>query len=175
MTIIEQLDRAGQQAQARFVGYTASAVQSARGSARKAAHRVAAARTPVKTLADATERLNDLSHRYVKQLVRQQAQTLEGILTDGAERLERVARADGLKALVADQAELVSASRERLKRDLKATWAIATSTGREIGEVAVETYAHLIHGARTLRKPAAKRASVRPRKATRARKTRSAA
>lgn len=175
MAIIEQLNRAGQKAQKRVVGYAEFAVDSVRGTAQKAAKRVAAVRTPVKTLAEATGRLNDLSHRYVEQLVRQQVQTLEGILTDGAERLERVARADNLKTLVADQAELLSASRERLKRDLKATWAIAASTGREIGAVAVETYAQLIHGAKTVSKPAAKRASARPRKATSTRKSRVAA
>lgn len=175
MTIIEQLSRAGRQVQARVAGYADSAVQSARGSVRKAADRVTAARAPVKTLAEATQRLNDVSHRYVEQLVRQQVQTLEGVITDGAKRLERAAKAEGFKALVVNQAELMSASRDRLTRDLKATWAIASSTGREIGEVAVETYAQLVHGAKTIRKPAARRASARPRKAKRARQAKSAA
>ncbi len=175
MTIIETLNRAGQGVQARVAGYADSAVEKVRGSARKAADRVAAARSPVKTLAEATQRLNDLSHRSVEQLVRQQVQTLEGVITDGAKRLERAAKAEGLKALVADQAELMSASRDRLKRDLKATWAIAASTGREIGEVAVETYAQLVHGAKTIRKPAARRAPSRSRKAKRTRRAKSAA
>jgi hypothetical protein len=175
MTIIEQLNRAGQRAQARFIGYADSAVHRARSSAQRAADRIAAARTPVGTIAEATQRLNDVSHRYVEQLVRQQARTIEGAISDGARRLERAAQADGLKALVAGQVELYPASRERLKRDLKATWHIAASTGRAMGEVAIETYAQLIHGARTLQKPSARRAPARPRKVKRARKTKSAA
>jgi hypothetical protein len=175
MIIIEQLNQAGRQAQARLVGYADSAVQRARGSAQRAAARVVAARTPVKTLAEATQRLNDLSHRYVEQLVRQQSKALEGAITAGARHLERAARAEDLKGLIADQAELISASRERLKRDLKATWTIAAGTGREIRDVAIETYAQLVHGARTLHKPAARRPSARPQKARRSRKAHSAA
>jgi hypothetical protein len=112
--------------------------------------------------------MTDVSHRYFARFVKQQLQNLEGVLEDGADRLGRAAEAKDFRALVAEQAKLYPASRERLGRDLKATWILTADTGRELGSIASETYAQLVHG--TSVKPKAARKSARRKKAATRRK-----
>jgi phasin family protein len=173
MTIASQISAAREQIEARARNYRHAAVSAARDSVRTAADRVAMAKQPVRTLAVAGQKLSSLSSRYFEQLFGQQAHTLEGVIEAGAERLKRVAQAETLADLVEEQKDLGAASRERLSKDLKATWKIATDTGAEIRDLAVETYAELIHGVTTRRAvtPRAKR-SVKAKKSTRARKAR---
>ena len=88
------------------------------------------------------------SHRYVAQLVKQQLHNLEGVIEDGAERLGIAAKAKDFRGLIAEQAKRYPASRKRLGQDLKATWALTADTGRELGSIASQTYAQLVHGVR---------------------------
>src|SRR5262245_3466454 len=124
MEIREQLLRAGQKAQARVGDYRETFIGLARKGALQAADGVTAVRTPVRIVADAGKRVNDVSHRYFAHFVRQQLHNLEGVLEDGADRLNRAAEAKDFRSLVAEQAKLNPASRARLGRDLKATWTL---------------------------------------------------
>ncbi len=171
MTIVNQIQAAREQLQARARNYRHAAVSAARGSVLGAAERVATAKQPVRTLAAAGQKLSNVSNRYFEQLLGQQAHTLEGVIEAGVERLKRAAKAENLGEFIAQQRDLGTASRERLSQDLKATWKIATDTGNELRELASETYAELIHGVKTRRAPAA-RAKRTTRKTTRARKAR---
>ena len=148
MEIREQLMRARQRAEARVEDYRHVVVEAARRAAQQAADGVVAARAPIQIVADAGRRVNDASHRYLAQFVKQQVHNLEGVIEDGAERLSRAAKAKDLRALIAEQAKLYPASRARLGQDLRATWTLTADTGRELGSIASETYAQLVHGAR---------------------------
>jgi len=163
MEIREQLIRARQKAQARVGDYREAFIGAARKGAQQAADGVTAVRTPARIVAEAGRRMNDVSHRYFAQFVKQQLHNLEGVLEDGADRLSRAAEAKDFPGLVAEQAKLYPASRERLGRDLRATWTLTAATGRELGSIASETYAQLVHGASV--KPRAARKSVRRKKA----------
>jgi hypothetical protein len=163
MEIRDQLIRVGQKAQARVGDYRDAFIGVARRGALQAADGVTAVRTPARIVAEAGRRMNDVSHRYVARFVKQQLHNLEGVLVDGEDRLSRAAEAKDLRTLVAEQAKLYPASRERLGRDLKATWTLTADTGRELGSIASETYAQLVHGVSV--KPKAARKSVRRKKA----------
>ena len=152
MEIREQLSEARQKAQARVENYRHALVAKARQTAEQAANGVSAARGPLRAFAVAGRRLNDISHKSFGELVKQQVHTLEGVIEDGSERLSRAAQAKDLRTLIAEQRKLYPASRTRLGRDLKVTWELAASTGREIRAVASETYAELIHGVEPVRK-----------------------
>ncbi|HZF24800.1 MAG TPA: phasin family protein [Steroidobacteraceae bacterium] len=169
MEIREQLSQARQRAQARVESYRDAVAATARRAAEQAANGVSAARGPICVVADAGRRVNDISHRYFAQLVKQQLHTLEGVIEDGSERLSRAAEARDFRALVVEQRKLYPASRERLGRDLKVTWELAASTGRELRTVASETYAELAHGARvTPKAPRRRTKRARARKASKA-------
>jgi phasin family protein len=167
MEIREQLSRARQKAQARVENYRHTVVETARRTAQRAAQRALDAKTPIRIVAQASRRVNDLSHEYFSKLVTQQFRSLENVIEDGTERLSRAAEAQDFRALIAGQAKLYPASRERLGRDLRATWELAAESGRELGSIVSETYAQLIHGVKT--SPVHK--APRRRKSTRARKT----
>ncbi len=171
MTFIDQFQTAREQLQTRARDFSEAAVEAARGSVLGAANRVNVAKQPIRTLAVAGQRLSNVSNRYFEQLFGQQAHTLEGVIEAGAERLKRAAKAESLKDLIKGQRTLGNAGRERLAKDLMATWKIAADTGNEIRDLAVETYAELVHGVQTRRAPAAARAKRTTRK-TRARKAR---
>jgi phasin family protein len=168
MEIREQVSEARQKAQARIESYRQALTATARRAAEQAANGVCAAREPIRVMADAGRRLNDISHRYLGELVKQQLQTLEGVIEDGSERLNRAARARDLRTLIAEQKKLYPASRERLGRDLKLTWALAASTGREVGALASEAYAELVHGVRPARKAPRRKKRAAARKASKA-------
>jgi hypothetical protein len=172
MTLVNQIQSAREQLEARARDYRHAALSVARGSALGAADRVAAAKQPVRTLALAGQKLSNLSNRYFEQLFGQQAHTLEGVIEAGVVRLKSAAKADSLRTLVEGQRELGTESRERLGQDLKATWKIARDTGTELRDLAVETYAELVHGVKTRRTAAPKRKAKAKTKTTRARKAR---
>jgi phasin family protein len=168
MEIREQLSEARQKAQARVESYRHALVAKARQTAEQAANGVSAARAPLRVFAVAGRRLNEISHKYFGELVKQQVHTLEGVIEDGSERLSRAAQAKDLRTLIAEQRKLYPASRTRLGRDLKVTWELAASTGREIRAVASETYAELIHGVEPVRKAPRRSRRAGARKAAKA-------
>ncbi len=165
MEIREQLMRARQRAEARVGDYRHAVAEAARRTAQQAADGVVAARTPMRIVADAGRRVNDASHRYLAQFVKQQLHNLEGVIEDGAERLSRAAEAKDFRGLIAEQAKLYPASRARLRQDLKATWTLTADTSRELGSIASQTYAQLVHGARIGPKAPRRRKSARRSKA----------
>lgn len=161
MSIAEQISGAAEKLQDQVRGYRASAVDKARARVSKAAEVVAASRTPIGTLVEATQRFNDLTHESFAQLLKQQATTIDGVIGEGVERLKGLAQAEDLKSFVRKQADLNVAARERVARDLKGLWSIAARTGRDIGTLASETYSDLIQGAKTGAKPAPRRKTAR--------------
>lgn len=169
MEIREQLGRAREKARARLQNYRHVVVATARRTAQQAAQRASEAKAPIRVVAQAGRRVNDLSHQYFSKLLTQQLHNVESVIEDGTQRLNRAAQAQDFRTLIAGQAQLLPASRERLGRDLRATWGLAADSGRELRAIVVETYAQLVHGVDT--RPARKS----PRRRKRARKSARAA
>jgi hypothetical protein len=149
MNIVEQLNGAADKVRHNVHTYRRSAAERARRGVSRAAKAMAAARTPVDTLAGAAQRLNDLTHDAVAKLVRQNAGSIEVLISGGAARLSELARTEDFRAFIREQAALNPAVRARVSRDLEQLWALATRTGRELGALATDTYAELLYGVPT--------------------------
>jgi phasin family protein len=132
--------------------YVARAADAARATADRAAERVAAARTPIEVLTDASLRLNDLSHDYMARLLRRQAAMLKATVTDGEKRLQRLARAQSLQQALAGQAEDLNDLPQRLARSARETWEIVADAGRGVSQLASTTLAGLAQPARAPKK-----------------------
>ena len=135
-------------------------LHKARAGVSQAAKAIAGAHRPVHTLVRGAERLNDLTHQAVAQLMRQNAGAIDGLIDGSVERLQQLAQADDLKSFIRKQAALRPAVRARINRELGALWSLAAKTGREMGTVASETYAELLYGVPTTR-PAGNRKRTR--------------
>jgi hypothetical protein len=160
MSIVEQLNGAADKVRYNVHSYRRSAAERARRGVSRAARAMAAARTPVNTLVGAAQRLNDLTHDAVAQLMRQNAGSMEGLITGSAVRLTELARTEDFRSFIREQAALNPAVRARVSRDLEQLWALATRTGRELGTLATDTYVELVHGVPT-RKPTGNRKPAR--------------
>ena len=172
MNIVEQLNGAADRVRQNVHSYRRSAAEQARKGASEAAKAVEAARMPVDTLLGAAQRLNDLTHDAVAQLVRQNADSIEGLIAGSAARLNELAEAENFRSFIRQQAALNPAVRARVSHDLEQLWTLAARTGRELGSLASDTYAELVYGVPTRkatgnRKPTRRstRRKVRARKA----------
>jgi phasin family protein len=123
--------------------YVSRAADAARATADRAAERVAAARTPIEVLTDASLQLNTLSHDYVARLLRRQSTMLKGTVTEGEKRLQRLARAGSLQEALASQAEDLNDLPQRLARNARETWAIVADAGRGVSQLASTTLVEL--------------------------------
>lgn len=173
MNLVEQLSGAAGKVRQNVQSYRQAAADKARTGVSQAAKVMAATRTPVDTLVSATQRLNDLTHDAFGQLLRQNGATLDGLINGGVGRLKDLAQAEDLKSFMRQQVALNAAVRARVSRDVEQLWALASRTGRDIGELASETYAELVYGVPTRvkaagnrkRKPRSTKRNVRARKA----------
>ena len=175
MTIQERLIEmtAGVRDQAGAIAARAS--HAARGGVDRAADTVLAAKTPVERLAEAGLRLNKLSAQYVDQLVSHQASAAQDLLADGAQRLRVLAKARSLRDAWSDQVELFDVTRARTTQSLQRTLEIVGDAGRNVSELAVETYAGLLRAPTKALKPAARTAAApKARKPARAAKRKAA-
>jgi Phasin protein len=172
MNIVEQLSGAAAKVRQNVHTYRQTAADRARQGVSQAAKAIAGARTPIDALVSAAQRLNDLTHDAVAQLMRQNAGTIDGLIDGSVERLNQLAQAQDLKSFIRKQAARNPALRARVSRDLEALWSLGAQTGREVGTLASETYAELLYGVPTRSRPAGNRKPTRrsTRKKVRARK-----
>jgi hypothetical protein len=172
MNIVEQFVGAAGKVRQNVHAYRQTAADKARKGVSQTARVIAGARTPVDTLVSAAQRLNDLTHEALAQLMRQNAGSIDGLIGGSVERLDQLAKAQDLKSFIRKQAMLNPALRARVGRDVEALWSLAAQTGREVGTLASETYAELLYGVPTRSKPARNRKATRrsTRKNVRARK-----
>jgi hypothetical protein len=161
MNIVEQFSGAADKVRQNVHTYRETAAHKARGGVNQAAKAIAGARKPVEKLVSAAQRLNDLTHDAVAKLMRQNAGTIDGLIDGSAERLQQLAQADDLRSFIRQQAALNPALRARIRRELEALWSLAAKTGREVGTLASETYAEVLHGVTTGSRPAGNRKRTR--------------
>jgi phasin family protein len=163
MILSERLLDATTEMRDQATAYVARAADAARATADVAASRMAAARTPLEVLTEASLKLNALSHEHVARMLRLQAAMLKGTVAEGEKRLQRLARAESLRHALAAQTEDLNAIPRRVAQNARESWQIVAEAGRSVSELASATFAGLTQPATVAkpRKPArGKRAPV---------------
>ena len=149
-------------------------VKSARVAVQGSAESLKGLKNPVRLVARSGVRLSTVSQTAVQELIELQSEALTAAITEFALRLERVARAASVGELVRAQVEMLPATRARVAGDAGRVLQIVTSTGREIRDLATETFERVTEAAekpapvrsrRRKAKKAARRSATRSRKA----------
>jgi phasin family protein len=149
-------------------------VKSARVAVQGSAASLKALKNPVRLVARSGVRLSSLSQTAVQELIELQSEALTAAITEFALRLERAARAASVGELVRDQLEMLPATRARVAGDAGRVLQIVTSAGREIRDLATETFERVTVAAekpaparsrRRKSKKVARRSATRSRKA----------
>jgi hypothetical protein len=146
-------------------------IRSARVAANDGADSLKALKTPLRTVARGSVRLSTVSQTAVQELIELQSEALTAALNEFALRLERASRAVGVVELVRDQVEMMPATRARLAADAGRVGEIFASAGRELRDVAAQTYGRV---ADTTEKAAPPRQRARAKKTVRRARSRKA-
>jgi phasin family protein len=169
MNLSERFFEATAQVRDQANAYAERALGAARESVVRAAQQVEKVESPIDVVAKAGLKLNTLSHNYFERMLEQNVDTIKGAMTDGARRLHLVAKAEDFADLYRDQVKYNAVTSDRLMRDAKATWDIVADAGREVSELALNTYAQLVRQvpvkARRTTKRTAKTVKARAKKA----------
>jgi hypothetical protein len=110
-----------------------AAIERSRGAALASARLLEAAKSPAHALAEAGLRAQAAAGDSMARLVRNNMRVVEGLLDEGVRRLERAARADSLRTLVADQIELLGDTRARMSADAHRTLALLSEARMQVG------------------------------------------
>jgi phasin family protein len=147
----EQIEFAGEQAR---VLRDAPATLMRR-AAQKSAKGVKALEKPVRAVTRSGVRLTALTQHTVESLLELQLEVVTAALTNAAEQLERVSRAQSVRTLVGGQAEELKAARERIVKDIQRVVAILRRAGKGARTVANDAYAEIVKAPAA--KPSARR------------------
>ena len=96
----------------------------AKENVERAANLVEAGTTPVNYLVNTALRLSDIANRNVNRMLEQQRDMAIGTVEAGANRLKVAASATDVRDFLKDQVELMPATRDRVRDDLRKTWEI---------------------------------------------------
>ena len=144
--------------------YIDASMTYARSSTEQLADTLEGLGTPIRTLQHASTKFTVVSQRYFEELLHVQAAAVRAALEDGAARLRIVAQAEDLRTLVRDQIERLPASRARISADLRHAAQATGKAGRELRDLAGDTYGRLAAGEVPQQKARAKRAKPTPAK-----------
>jgi phasin family protein len=140
-----------------------SRLAAARQAAVKSAARIRSLNGKVRALARSGVKLTSISQGAVQSLIELQADIVNNGLTDAAAQIERIAYTGSVRDLAREQAEVLTAARERIAGDLSRAMTIlrkAAQDARRVGEKPAAPKAA------KKRKAAGKKAAVRKTKAT---------
>ena len=155
----------------RVIRMRQGSVKSARVAVQGSAVSLKGLKNPVRLVARSGVRLSTVSQTAVQELIELQSEALTAAITEFAQRLERAARAASVNELVRGQVEMLPATRARVAGAAGRVLQIVASTGREIRDLATETFERVTEAAE---KPAPARSRRRKaKKATRRSATRS--
>jgi len=115
-------------------------VKAAREATAKSAERIKALNPRIRAVSRSGVKLTAISQGAAERLIQLQEQLVTSALTDAATQLERAARADNVKDLVKDQAEVLRATRERIVSDITEAVTILKHAGGDVRKVATHTY-----------------------------------
>jgi len=116
-------------------------VRAAREATVRSADRIKALKAPIRAVSRSGVKLTVISQGTVERLINLQEQLVTNALNDAASQLERVARAENVRELVRDQADVLRATRERVVTDIGQAVAILKDAGIDVRKVATHTYA----------------------------------
>jgi len=139
--------------QMEFAGEQAGVLRRApatlmRRAAQKSATGVKALQAPVRAVTRSGVRLTTLTQHTVESLLELQLEVVTAALTNAAEQLERVSRAQSVRALAGGQAEELRAARERIVKDIGRVVAILKRAGKGAHAVATDTYDEIVKAPR---------------------------
>lgn len=139
--------------QIEFAGEQAGVLRRAPGTlmrraAQKSATGVKALQKPVRAVTHSGVRLTTLTQHTVESLLELQLEVVTAALTNAAEQLERVSRAQSVRSMVGGQAEELRAARERIVKDIQRVVAILKRAGKGARAVATDTYAEIVKAPR---------------------------
>jgi hypothetical protein len=137
------------------------AVANLRAASLETAGFLSRTKAPVHTFADTGLKLNNLSHKGIEKLLKQQVAALEDLIDGSARRLEMAARAKSVKSLVDEQIATLPKSRDQAVANAKKTVAIVRETGDALGGVLKGVVVE-ISSARPAARPAVRRGPGRP-------------
>ncbi len=90
---------------------------------------------PVDLAVKTSHKLNEITHKSVARLVKQQARMIEGTVDAASKRLHVAADAHNLRDLVSDQMAMFPATRDRFVKDARGTLAVFTDTREELTDL----------------------------------------
>jgi phasin family protein len=142
------------------------AIEGLRAAGLETAGLIVRTKSPVHAFADTGLKFNNLSHKSIEKLLKQQVATIDDLIDGSARRLEMAARAKDVRALVEAQISTFPKSRDHAVKNARKTVAIVRESGDAFGGLlkeAVEEVVEEIQSVRPGRKPVAKKAAGRPR------------
>ncbi|MFU8896881.1 MAG: phasin family protein [Gammaproteobacteria bacterium] len=132
------------------------AIASLRTAGLETANLISKAKTPVNVFADTSLKLNNLSHKSIEKLLKQQVAILRDIIDGGVRRLEMASRAQSVRTLVDRQVSTLPKTRDHAMQNARKTVSIVRSTGEAFGDLFKDVVVD-ISSARKAGKPAAKK------------------
>ncbi|NGX16825.1 phasin family protein [Wenzhouxiangella sp. XN24] len=139
------------------------AISSMRSAGLETASFLAAAKGPVHSIADTGLKLNNLSHKSIERLLKQQVAALDDLIDGSTHRIEKASRAQTVRTMVDFQISTLPKSRDKAVTNARKTVAIVRDTGEAFGDLVKDVVVD-ISSANKGRKPAAKKAAGRPAK-----------
>ena len=145
------------------------AIASLRSAGLETANLINRAKTPVNAFADTSLKLNNLSHKSIEKLLKQQVAILRDIIDGGVRRLEMASRAQSVRTLVDRQVSTLPKSRDHAMQNARKTVSLVRDTGEAFGELFKDVVVDISSARKskpaarkaTARKPAAKKASAK--------------
>ena len=129
------------------------AIHGLRSAGLETAELLTRTKRPVHAIADTGLKLNNLSHKSIEKMVKQQVSVLDDIIDGSAHRLEKASRARTVRTLVDGQISTLPKTRDHAVKNAKKTVALVRDTGDAIGDL----FKDVVVDISSARKPAAKR------------------
>lgn len=148
------------------------AIKGMRSAGLETAELITRTKKPVHAIANTGLKLNNLSHKSIEKLLKQQVATIDELIDGSASRLETAARARTLKGLVDGQISTLPKTRKHVVKNAKKTVALVRDTGESFGDLFKDVVVD-ISSARKGRKPVARKTTAKkaPAKKRAAKKT----
>ena len=115
-------------------------IETMREIAMSSAGGIKSLKAPVRAIAHSGVKLAAVSQNAVQNLIELESEVITSALTAAAVRLERAAQAEGVVDLVLDQAEMLSATRDRIVDQATRAVEILKVTGHDLGGVVRHAY-----------------------------------
>lgn len=111
------------------------AVAGLRAAGLETAGLIAKTKGPVNTFGETSLKLNNLSHKSIEKLLKQQVSALEDLIDGSADRLKMAAKADDVQSLIDGQVSSLPKSRDMAVSNAKKTATIMRDTGDAFGDL----------------------------------------